>query len=616
MSETPFDLGIGAGLPTDRFRDLDLVSAGGQGLLYRAVDTVLRRTVAVKVLTADHPGEAVPTSVTSQAAMSWHPNVVPLHDIGRTANGHLYLIMEYVEGGSCEQLRRRGPVDVDRTLRLALELADALQACHDRGIVHCDVKPSNIMLDPQGHVRLGDFGSARPIDHATTTLAEIQGSLMYVAPEALEGVRPAKEADVYAFALTIRSLLTGEQPWTEARTLAEAIATRLHTHRLDFDELAERPRLRHALEAATDGDPENRPLLPELIAELRISAGRESAPAIAAPPRPRGRRIALAAAAAGLLVGGLTGFVVRPTTVTERKPAAKSTGTINEFCGAALTARAALIPAINELNEHLSIRSGRAPDPFVAVTMLVSDYPTSFAKSNQPMVDAAARLGSLREDAALIPPGSLDDVAMVDGLYRVSYSASTGLIDSRTLEVTPRNGLPQSVSDAAHGYANLMKFAKQHCGIAEFATSSDQIAETVEGLARSLKLYLDDRAIMSRFFNDDLGRSSQLFTAHQVDLILSSSDFISRDIDLRFAWIAAMLKDNAIRNVVFRNHFTLVISALNARPDPQAIAAEHPDWVNELREQWEQVPGSERNVLSVGAPKVISAFGFPTLEHN
>lgn len=606
LSETPLELGLGAGLPADRLLDLDLVSAGGQGLLYRARDAALDRTVAVKILTSEQPGTAVAPSVAAQARMSWHRNVMSLYDVGRTTAGHIYLVMEFVEGGSCDQLRRRGPVPIDRTLGIGLELAEALQACHERDIVHCDVKPSNVMLDTEGHVRLGDFGLARRIDRTATTLAEIQGSLMYVAPETLEGIRPGKPADVYALALTIRAMLTGEQPWAEARTLGEAIATRLQTRRLSFDELLERPRLRHALEAATDSDPERRPLLPELIAELRIAAGREAPPVTSPPTQRRGRRVIYAAGAACLLVGGIVGYVVRPTTSTPPAPSRQLTQ--REFCGALLQARAQLPPEIHKLTTRLDENPQRNSDSVGAVRMMVSDYPRLFARINRPVVDAAARDIGLSGPARSLSPDALGDMAVVDGLYRVDDPAR-GLIDSNTFEVNDRPGLDGAVRRTALNYATLMKFGQEHCSTEEFANRSDEVGKAIATFGNRLVSYLQSATVMGPFFAPETApRSARLFTPRQVDLILSVSDSLIQQFNRNTVWVEQLLEDSAMRATVFSSHLDFVLHLLD---DPARLAylqERHPEWETEIRDRFDELPEWQRTMYRASFPAALAAL--------
>src|SRR5713226_3920007 len=135
------------------------------GVVYKAYDPRLKRNVALKLVAPELSGDARFRerflSESELAASLEHPNVVPIHDAGEV-EGHLYLAMRYVEGTDLKSLlREEGALEPKRALALLTQVADALDAAHKRGLVHRDVKPSNVLLDPQEHVYLADFGLAR-----------------------------------------------------------------------------------------------------------------------------------------------------------------------------------------------------------------------------------------------------------------------------------------------------------------------------------------------------------------------------------------------------------------------------------------------------------------------
>ncbi|MCC6226751.1 MAG: serine/threonine protein kinase [Microthrixaceae bacterium] len=599
MSEKSIGLGLGAGLPTDRLLDLQLVSAGGQGLLYRAHDKLLSRPVAVKILTNAPTDGPLPSSVTAQARMSWHPRVMSLYDAGRTTTGLPYLIMEYLEGGSCEQLRRRGPVAVDRVLRIGLELAEALQASHDHHIAHCDVKPSNVLLDSHDHVRLGDFGSARDFDRSTTTLDEIQGSLMYVAPETLEGVRPGKPADVYALALTIRALLTGDAPWAEARSLGDAIATRLQTKRLDFPTLTERPRLRKALEAATDIDPDRRPVLPDLITELRIAAGRQAVPVVPAPP-PRHPRIVFAVAALCLLVGSVIGYVIRPAALHEAADEPEGLNPQGAFCSTLIRARVQHARAVLRLEQTVA-RAGSAEE---AVESMIIVYPREFASIYRPVVDVADQL-TLKNTVANLSSQALADMALVDGLYRAGIEPR-GLVDAKSATVQVHGELRASVAEAAASYSTLLRHGEELCGLSALNSRADNIKAAIDNSVAEFKRFLTEPQ-MSAFF--DLGgagqRTSRMFDANQIDLILSSGSVLLDQFGSHLDWLVHLLEgDREIRDVVFANYLGQFVKYLSLRmPYTQTLPTVHPDWVSDMQARFRELPEHEQ----VGINRYVEA---------
>ncbi len=602
MSETSFGLGLGAGLPTERLEDLELVSAGGQGLLYRATDVVLHRPVAVKVLTGSHKGGGIPDHVLAQSRMSWHPYVMTVHDAGVTKDGYPFLIMEFLEHGSCEQLRKRGPVEPDRALRLATQLGDALQAAHERQILHCDVKPSNVMLDDEGNARLGDFGSSRQLDRTATTVDDIQGSLMYLAPEILEGVRPSAASDVYSFALTIWTMLSGEMPWAPSPTLGEAIAVRLHSTRLSFESIADRPRLRTLLEAATDTDPERRPLLPELLTELRRRAPID----LPAPPEPsRSRRVLpWAAAVVALIAGGLIGYVSHPAKNAAPATTVATKATLGQFCSAYGTAVTAQLQTVKSMNSAIN-----DPDPTYAdIKAMMINYPAQFATAYSKVLPSAAGRPELAASVAVMTNQGLEDMALVDGLYRFQYDE--GLIDQSTFTVAVHANLATSIYDTASAYATIGKYARANCGAA--GSSGTTLAKSIDAAINTMR----GRMVagpLDRFFTDP--RSLDLFNADQVDLVLSSAPGIfSKVFAAQTPWVIEVLeKHPTIRHLIFAQHLPEFIEFLNDRPDliPQVIT-QHPQWSVEARSRFLELDTDQQATMTAQYGSTLHSLGILT----
>jgi serine/threonine-protein kinase len=188
---------------------------GGMAEVYRALDRRLGREVAVKIL-ADHL-LSDPRSVERferegrTAASLNHPNVVDVYDAASEGDTH-YLVMELVEGPTlAEVIAQEGRMPVARALDIAGRMAAALQAAHDRGLVHHDVKPSNVLFDTDGNVKVADFGIARA---ASSDITTIQGSPPYVAPEQARGQRADPRSDVYGLGCVLFEMLAGRPPFT------------------------------------------------------------------------------------------------------------------------------------------------------------------------------------------------------------------------------------------------------------------------------------------------------------------------------------------------------------------------------------------------------------------
>jgi hypothetical protein len=204
------------------------VGRGGMGVVYRAHDVALERSVALKLLApalADDPAFRERFLVESRLAASLdHPNVIPIHDAGEM-EGQLYLAMRYVEGTDLKRLlTEKGPLEPARAIAICAQVASALDAAHARGLVHRDVKPSNVLLDEEEHAYLADFGLTRRLsDQAPGFEAGLSlGTPAYVAPEQIEGKDVDGRADQYSLACLLTECLTDKPPFdrtSEAATL-------------------------------------------------------------------------------------------------------------------------------------------------------------------------------------------------------------------------------------------------------------------------------------------------------------------------------------------------------------------------------------------------------------
>ena len=205
----------------------ELVGRGGMGEVYRARDQRLDRPVALKLLAprlADDEGFRERLLRESRLAASLdHPNVVPIYETGE-ADGRLFIAMRYVEGTDLKALlRREGALSPERTVALAGQVADALDAAHARGLVHRDVKPSNVLIDEQGgreHCYLADFGLTQSVSDRGPADGQLMGTLEYVAPEQIRGDAVDGRADVYALGCLLFEALTGTLPFTGASDVA------------------------------------------------------------------------------------------------------------------------------------------------------------------------------------------------------------------------------------------------------------------------------------------------------------------------------------------------------------------------------------------------------------
>ncbi|MBB5957975.1 WD40 repeat protein [Saccharothrix tamanrassetensis] len=213
------------------YRILGMLGQGGMGVVYRAHDTVNDRVVALKKLpasVADPEFRARFQRESRLAAALSHPNIVPVHDFGEI-DGQLFLDMMLVDGVDLRRLLGQGAVDQDRAIAVLRQVARALDAAHEGGLVHRDVKPSNILIDGAGKAYLADFGIARETSSDATVLTQsgdLIGSWDYMAPERLSRAEVDGRADQYSLACVLFECLTGRLPY-QADDMAAKVAAHL-----------------------------------------------------------------------------------------------------------------------------------------------------------------------------------------------------------------------------------------------------------------------------------------------------------------------------------------------------------------------------------------------------
>jgi len=217
-----------------RYRLTAHVAGGGMGDVWRAVDERLGRDVAVKVLkahlAADHEFRERFRSEARAAAALNHPSIAAVYDygevLGAAGGPQAYLVMEFVEGEPLEQLLvREGRLDPITTLALVAQTAAGLEAAHEAGIVHRDIKPGNLMIRPDGSVKITDFGIARAGDtSALTRTGTMLGTVEYMSPEQLAGRSATGSSDLYALGVVAFRCLAGRTPFNAPESMAVALA--------------------------------------------------------------------------------------------------------------------------------------------------------------------------------------------------------------------------------------------------------------------------------------------------------------------------------------------------------------------------------------------------------
>jgi eukaryotic-like serine/threonine-protein kinase len=263
---------IGATL--DNYRILEKLGAGGQGEVYKAVDTKLGRTVVIKVLPPDLTvKEANLKRFEREARLASsldHPNICTIFDLGEAGDVH-YIAMQSIEGRNVRQLVAGRPLELKSALSITIQVADALASAHAKGIIHRDIKAGNVMVTDSGQAKVLDFGLAKLLDEDVargvgihhTELTEIgvpYGTATYAAPEQARGDRVDKRADIFSTGVLLYEMLTGIWPF-QGRTSVDVRHAVIHDQPTPISEMrrdAVPPRLQQVLDRALAKEPRDR----------------------------------------------------------------------------------------------------------------------------------------------------------------------------------------------------------------------------------------------------------------------------------------------------------------------------------------------------------------------
>jgi Serine/threonine protein kinase len=317
-----------------RYRLIELIASGGSAEVWRAHDEQLDRAVAVKLL---HP-HLLPDERSRQrfaaearaiAALA-HPRIAAIYDVAASEEQPA-LVLELVDGEALATRLRRGPLAARDAARVAAEMAEGLLHAHERGVVHRDVKPGNILLDGEGHAHLVDFGIAHSLAESVerlTLTGTVMGTLRYMAPEQLSDGRIGPKTDLYALGVVLFEMLTGRAPFVASSPVGLADAQR--SGQLSMPGV--HPGLAAVTRACLSFEPDDRPRHAGVIAvALRAWLDGDGAPAMALAPfsgddvtetspvvpsaaaparRSRRRLLVVVAALAAAALIGLTAFAM------------------------------------------------------------------------------------------------------------------------------------------------------------------------------------------------------------------------------------------------------------------------------------------------------------------
>src|SRR6202040_1689728 len=294
------------GSTISHYRILERLGGGGMGVVYKGWDLKLERYAAVKFLSPHRSGsEDFKRRFAREARTASrleHPNICTVFETDETDDGRLFIAMAFCEGESLKRKIERGPLPLPQALGIAAQVASGLAAAHDKGVVHRDIKPGNVMVAEDGRVKIVDFGIAHLADETRLTrTGDVMGTTAYISPEQFLSAETDHRADLWSLGVVLYEMLTGRLPWIngDEQELINAIVKRpggsISTlrpgvpqplERVVAGALAKRPAARYQRAAELQAD---LLAISELVAETALSGPYEQT-LVEAPQAPRERR--------------------------------------------------------------------------------------------------------------------------------------------------------------------------------------------------------------------------------------------------------------------------------------------------------------------------------------
>ena len=210
----------------DRYEIVNKIGTGGMSDVYKAKDHTLGRFVAIKVLKPEFSEDVnfvtkFRTEAQSAAGLE-HPNIVNIYDVG-SENGMHYIVMEYVEGITLKTyIEKKGQLTFKEAVSIAIQVGRGIEAAHNKGIIHRDIKPQNIIISTEGKVKVTDFGIARAAT-SNTISSDVMGSVHYASPEQARNGFVDGKSDIYSLGIVMYEMVTGQAPYDGENNVAVAL---------------------------------------------------------------------------------------------------------------------------------------------------------------------------------------------------------------------------------------------------------------------------------------------------------------------------------------------------------------------------------------------------------
>lgn len=540
----------------------ELIGRGGSSTVYRATDMSLGRTVAVKVLHARSLGGAsgaVPAEAVAQSRVSWHSNVLSLYGSTVAHDGSPVLILEYAPGGSLDdRIGARGPLSPQELFELGAQLASALAAAHEQGVVHCDLKPSNVLFAADGSARLADFGIARHASLSVDTLDPVQASLQFAPPELLEGARPTSSNDVYGLALTLCYAASGELPFGGPEVGPGATVARIHAGDIAPGILGAVPEdLRGLIRRALSSAPGERPGADEIRRRCdALRGGGDSPPAAVITNRhPKRRLVPVLLVVAALL----TGVIVAART---ERPIEKPVVT-PDLC----TEFSRYVDARRDLIVRASEDMEQATSPTQVIERLLISYPREFSRIVRPFLDLVLNAGGTSgdlTDTQLAQIATFENLRMLVGGKQFIFDGDSGEFDAALI--------PMELHQSAQVFSEVNRYAADRCGAV-----TGSLANEKARLASAIFSNLLNPQFMERFYSDP--KSVSLIDAGSALIMASMAwDFFYSLLVDHVDWLLRVFdKNEDVRRAIALEFPEVFLAAAAHSPELSA---------DFLREEW------------------------------